>query len=408
MITMNLKQLIANGIVSAIDYPLRSFSTQLHRFVVQNMLYRLHEGLETDSVIKNLNISMMTPPYVEPDPSDRQIVERIFTAFQKAKNDQLLKDTVFMPSSYWQNFLNQSYPNYPDTTIKEFHFFLSNFGAWDRSLGINWTYLLRQHADTPRLRRHFEKAIIGRKVGWWLKFESRGRDISTLSQPQYGNQWGADVNGHFISYESVLNEFYGRMISNLIKHENRPVVGEIGGGYGILFQFISRDLSDFCYLDFDLPETLVCASYYLMKVFPTKKFLLYGEGKLNEETINGYDFILMPSYAIEALPNNSCDIFINMSSLGEMKPNTCQMFVSNICRTAKAFWHMNHEYLRIEFEDGTKSLVNSEYPVNVDEFDLLLRYIDALNAAWQGVFDLGYDIYGYYYQKREQITCSFD
>ena len=189
------------------------------------------------------------------------------------------------------------------------------------------------------------------------------------------------------------------MISSFVE-KSRPVVGEIGAGYGILFHFISRDLSDFCYLDFDLPETLSCATYYLMKSFPEKRFLLYGEGELDEEATREYDFIFMPSFAIRDLPNDSVDIFINMSSLGEMKPNACLAFVNEICRTSHGFWHMNHEYVRNEFEDGTASLVNGEYPVPEESFDLVVRYIDALNAAWQGVFEPGYDIYGYYYTRR--------
>ena len=131
------------------------------------------------------------------------------------------------------------------------------------------------------------------------------------------------------------------MISNFVK-KDRPVVGEIGAGYGVLFYFISSALSDFCYLDFDLPETLCCATYYLMKSFPGKNFLLYGEGELNEEAIKEFDFIFMPSYVIKDLPNDSVDVFINLSSLGEMKTQTCEMFVGEICRTAHDFWHMSH------------------------------------------------------------------
>ena len=402
---MSLKLSIADAAASLIDCSLRSFRGELHRYVVQTMYSRLQRWWESDSLLNDLNIQMATPRYVQPDASDRQLVDRIFGAFRQAKHDQEQKDEVFMPSTYWQGFLDASYPSYRNTDIDQFHFFLSNFGAWESYLGINWTYLLRQYAGSPRSRRHFEKAVIGRKVGWWLRFESRGRDISALSQPRYGNQWGASVNGHFITYESVLNEFYGRMISNLVR-QDRPVVGEIGAGYGVLFYFVARALSDFCYLDFDLPETLSCATYYLMKSFPGKKFLLYGEGNLDEDALREYDFVLMPSFAIEELPSNSVDMFINMSSLGEMKPSTGRVLVRQICRVSDAFWHMNHEYVRNAFEDGTSSLVNSEYPVPEEEFELVVRYIDALNAVWQGAFEPGYDIYGYYYARKRTTHSS--
>jgi len=396
---MSLKLSIANGIASVVDYALRVGGARLHRHVVQTMFSRLPQTLLADYDLDNLEVAMLLPSYVQPDPSDRLMVERIFAAFQKAKLDQKEKSEIFMPSSLWEKHLDASYPSYPDTDIDRFHFFLSNFGSLDTYTGINFSTLVREYAKTAKSRKHFEKMVIGLKVAWWLRFESNGRDLSALSIPQHGNQCGATVNNNFIGFDSVLNEFYGRMISNFLK-KDRPVVGEIGAGYGILFFFISRALSDYCYLDFDLPETLCCATYYLMKSFPHRKFLLYGESELNEKVMKEYDFIFMPSYAIKDLPDDSVDIFINMSSLGEIKPQACKMFIGEICRTAHAFWHMNHEYRRNVFEDSTTSLLNGEYPVPDEKFDLVIRYIDALNAAYKGIFDRGYDIYGYYYTRK--------
>ena len=134
--------------------------------------------------------------------------------------------------------------------------------------------------------------LIGQNIRWWLHFESRTRDLSCLSQPRYGNQCGAIVNGNFITYESVLNDFYASLICNFLGNKSKPIIGEIGGGYGVLFYFISRTFKNFCYLDFDLPESLCCATYYLLKSFPEKKFLLYGEENiLNEDVMKDYDCI---------------------------------------------------------------------------------------------------------------------
>lgn len=404
---MSGKQLIADRLSWTIDHALRLMSPKLHRYVVETMFYRLPTFWEPADLKDDLNlemddlkIEMWTPSDTAPDVADRKMVERIFDAFRKAKEDQQKRDAVFMPSSLWQNLLHLSYPNYLDTNLDKFQYFLTNFGAWPEFLGMTFTCLLREYSKTPDRRKYFERQIIGRKVGWWLKFESRGRGLTNLSQPQCGNLWGAHVNGNFVTYESVLNEYYSRMISNFI-NKDRVVVGEIGAGYGVLFYFISRRISDFCYLDFDLPETLSCAAYYLMKSFPKKKFLLYGEANLNEKALKEYDFIFMPSYSIQDLANDSVDIFLNNSSLGEMKPDSCRMFVREMCRTAEAIWHMNHERLRNTYDDGTASLVNSEYPILEDRFDLVVRCIDALNAAWQGAFPRGYDYYSYYYRKRK-------
>ena len=87
--------------------------------------------------------------------------------------------------------------------------------------------------------------VIGQKIRWWLHFESRSRDLSCLSQPRYGNQCGAMVNGNFITYESILNDYYASMICNFLGKKSRPVIGELGGGYGVLFYFMTKSLSNF-------------------------------------------------------------------------------------------------------------------------------------------------------------------
>ncbi len=189
------------------------------------------------------------------------------------------------------------------------------------------------------------------------------------------------------------------MIAGLVDGK-KAVVAEIGGGYGILIYYVSRHLEAFRYAGFDLPETLCCAAYYLMKCFPGKRFLLYGEGALDGQRIPEFDFILMPSWEIRNLPDRSVDIALNMSSLGEMSPATCRALVTEICRVSNRFWHMNHELNRNSFSDGSASLLNPEYPVPAEEFRLVLRYIESVNAAYKGWFDDGYDIYGYYYERR--------
>ena len=420
---MKVKLLTANGIVSVIDYMLSVCSAKLHHYVVQVMFSRLPKlkqayylinliygratgntkvpklHISDKGIINDLKIEMLTPPFIQPDISDHLMVERIFVSFLKSKNDQKDKDVIFKPSTMWQKYLDSVYPNYSETDIDEFNFFLKNFGTGSLNTGINWGWLVSKYAKTLSSRKYFEMMIIGQKIDWWLKNESKGREISALSQPRHGNQWGANVNNNFIAYESVLNEFYSREISSLVRND-RPVILEIGAGYGILFYYTSKAFKNFCYLDFDLPEVLCCATYYLMKCFPDKKFLLYGEGKMDEEAIKENDFIFMPSYVIKEIPDNSIDICINMSSLSEMKAETCRMFLREICRTSYAFWYLNYENNRSEYEDGTKGLLNKDFLVDDAKFDLIKRSVNNFNTIGGQEEEPINNDYSYYYKRK--------
>ncbi len=397
---MKLKVRIMNDFCRLTDSCLRLGGAKFHEYVIRNLYSMIpYDGRDPG----HFDIEILLPSIIQPEPGDLPIVERIFAAYKKAKKDQSGADAVFLPSSLWRYQIDNSYGDLISACdrndIDLFHRFLSNFGASENFTGINYSSMVRDFSKTRGLARHFERLIIGQMVRWWMKSESRGRDISALSPPRHGNQAGARVNGHFIGVDSVLNDYYGRMIANLIPVES-PVIAEIGGGYGILIYSISRHLGRFRYLGFDLPETLCCATYYLMKCFPGRRFLLYGEGLLDEKAVSEYDFIFMPSCEIGRLPDRSVDIALNMSSLGEMNPDTCRRFVSEICRVSNGFWHMNHEFNRNAFADGTASLVNSEYPVPGEEFRNVVRYIESVNAVYKGRFDEGYDIYGYYYARR--------
>jgi len=232
--------ILSDMITSLLNNLLLFFGVNLRDRVARKLFALVPRGYHD---AKGLNIQLFFPSNVQPSDSDRKIVERIFSAYCLAMDDLKHQDDVYKPSCLWTGLHSLSYPNYSDINIDKFHFFLSNFGSQMTYTGINWSTTVREYTKTSRSRRYFENMIIGQKISWWLHYESRGRDISSLSQPRYGNQCGAIVNDNFITYESVLNDFYASMIGNFLGKKKRPVIGEIGAGYGILFYFISKTTS---------------------------------------------------------------------------------------------------------------------------------------------------------------------
>ena len=360
-------------------------------------------------VFSNCDIKLVFPEQVSPDPAERPVVERIFAAYKKAKLDQSKRDPIFLPRGGWKNVLDSAYSHlvhgFENDDIEPFHYFLSNFGAWDAPTGIEETWALRRLATSHRKRTYFEQHVMRQRIRWWETFEAHGRGLSALVMPRFGNQSGALVNGHLILPNAIFSDFYGRLLAGLVA-DNRPVISELGGGFGRLCYFLSCNLPDFVYLAFDLPECLCCASYYLMRAFPHKRFLLYGEGDLSAESLSAesfaqYDFILRPSYEIAGLADESVDLFVNENSLGMMTPALCKLFVQHICRTSRAFWHRNHEVRRNRFADGTTSLVNQEYPICRDRFWQVIRHCDIARVVGDEKPTSRKDMFWYYYRRKD-------
>jgi hypothetical protein len=89
------------------------------------------------------------------------------------------------------------------------------------------------------------------------------------------------------------------------------------------------------YLDFDIPESIALASYYLLKAFPHLKFLLYGEGELTEQAIAQADVVLMPVFELATMPSESADVTFSSHAMSDISPGAMVEYLNNIDRMTR-------------------------------------------------------------------------
>lgn len=349
------------------------------------------------------HIVVHCPEYVEPDKADLPLVERIFNSFKNMKEDEQKAKHVYRPSKLWSDQLADSHglmtAAVRENDISKFHYFLANFGAWRKYIGIESPNLIRDNMQSFIKRRYLQNEIFKYQLDHWKRFYGGRKPIEALSYPAFGNQLGAFIDGHFIGLGSFYNEIYGTNLSELIDDTDHPVVADLGAGYGKLAYFLLRERQRFTFIDVDLPENVCLAAYYLMKTFSDKKALLYGEDPLAGD-LKQWDLIFIPSYEIEKLPSNSIDLFVNKSSLGEMSSESVENYVPHILRTTKYFFHINHEVYPNYYEKGERGLLGYEYPVPADQFRLLLRHPDIEFFLRIDYSDLSMDNFVYLYERR--------
>lgn len=349
-------------------------------------------------------VTLHAPAYVVPsdDPAERALVERIFAAFKRMKADQPDAPAVYLPAPQWQRQLDESYEPFARALARDdvepFHFFLANFGAWQRYTGVESTTLIREAARSRLRRLQVTNELFLDQLRFWQWLRGGDVPVSRLAYPRFGNQAGGFIDGTFVGPGSFFNEVYGSLLAGIVADRDRPVVADLGAGYGKLAYFTLRDLERWTFIDLDLPETLCLAAYYLMKVWPDRRALLYGEAELGE--LGSYDLVFLPAYAVDRLADASIDLFINKNSLGEMTAAAVRAFVWHIARTTRWFFHMNHEVLRNRYSDGSSGLLGHEYPVPADRFRLLMRYPDLGHLVRGGHIDTANDIFLYLYERR--------
>lgn len=137
-----------------------------------------------------------------------------------------------------------------------------------------------------------------------------------------------------VDYVIQLEEYFFKE-----KEKQKPIICEIGGGYGALARMIISNQN--CkYILIDLPETNILSNYYLEEHFKdTDKKILHfcdlDKVSLSPEDIKGFDIIIIPPN-IEFEKNLRIDLFINTRSFMEMKLSTVEKYFNLIQSNIKS------------------------------------------------------------------------
>jgi hypothetical protein len=146
------------------------------------------------------------------------------------------------------------------------------------------------------------------------------------------------IDGTLVAARAEFQHYCAYRLANLLKTSETGSVAEIGGGFGGMAYYLLRDRPGIRYLNFDLPESIALASYYLMKLFPDRKFLLYGEAPLTEETIARADLVLMPLTEMESMTARVADITFSSHAMSDVAPPAAVSYLETIARMTRDYF----------------------------------------------------------------------
>jgi len=310
---------------------------------------------------------------------DEELLERICAAYIKAAEHQETAQKTYQPSRWWteqrQERLQPVTQALRKRDIPALRLMYSNFyrdlcsaGLVARA-GMPWA---NGRGEMKNIDRHFYLGDSLCGIDHWKERTAGRFAIVDLAGPNIGNPFGVMVDGTLVRFEAPYQHYCAYRLSSLLD-AGPATVSEIGGGFGGMAYFLLRDRQPLTYFDFDLPETIALASYFLMKAFPSLTFLLYGEKEMTAEEIARANVVLMPLFQIGRMKPQSVDVAFSSFAVTSVAAELMSDYVEDICRITR------RHFLCIA---GGKSGANAILKLASQRRDV--RVVESGVSAWNG------------------------
>ena len=274
-------------------------------------------------------------------PVPKELLSRVLTAYEAAKRDQRSAAPQYQPNGEWISLIEAKLNAFRNREAMA-GVLESFFRDEDAFVGL-CDFATPPHLKPRRklmTRVLFVNSMLHDYRVWT---ELTGRQIEDIRVPWAGNPFGYSIDDTLVVPANFRHHYAAEKSVALMGGQG--VLAEIGGGWGDVGYFALR-FPGVHYLDIDLPEVLLLASYWLCATLPERKVALYGEYDPVTvlANINEYDAVLLPNFCLPLLPNECADVFLNTHSLSEMRFETICEYLEQIRRTCRQyFWHENSD-----------------------------------------------------------------
>ena len=305
-------------------------------------------------------------------------------------------NAIYQPSKFWeelntkniQQLMSGGLENIKQTVAH--NYFTWVIGRTDKQFRylvrhtniLDWPAILKGFFTFDQsfpLNRHQQRELVVFTRMLW-KFTERidsERLLSRIGEPSEGNPLKIYLNRKLISQDlanSVL-EYYSIREHFEATANGGTTICELGAGYGRNAYVFMKVLKKCKYIVIDIPPALYISQHYLTSVFPNKKIFIFRpfdrfcdvENEFNEADIA----FLLPHQA-EMLPEKSVDLFINISSLHEMRINQIHAYFKLIDKLTKGFFYSKQWWVSHNEADGI-TITTKDYPVPAHWKQLYLR-----------------------------------
>ncbi len=149
-----------------------------------------------------------------------------------------------------------------------------------------------------------------------------GRDL-VVPEPEALGGFGYRIDGGLhnldtLKFQEVLTGMRLAGFLDALKAETRPVIVEIGGGWGGLAYQLKTLIPHALYVIVDLPELFLFSSVYLSAMLPHTKQVFWGADENATTAWRDADVVYVPNTQAEAMAGFGPSLVLNVASFQEM------------------------------------------------------------------------------------------
>lgn len=341
-----------------------------------------------------------------------------------AMEAEIRRHSLYVPSEFWE-----SWGRFDDKLLADYG--IENF---KRTVSHNYQNWMMTSANDSQVRRLHELWPLHRSHQPWLNAMEAPDHVGSAVDPQstrleypladarkreiyrvaVGLLWEYVRSTDSFGVLDGLTELEvgnplriwrnGRLISSDIAHSVRErnillntlglngaealTVAELGAGHGRLAEIFGRT-TNYRYFIFDITPALGVSQWYVKSIFPHERifeFRHFESFAQIESELRECRFAFFTANQIELIPDDAFDLFINMNSLMEMRPDQVRNFLGQIDRlTTRAF--LSRQWLKWRNPDEGHSLAKEDFAlserwrVGLDQIDDI--FPEFFNQVWQ-------------------------
>jgi hypothetical protein len=322
------------------------------------------------TIRESVNRADDKPPMTSVDDNLRQLRQAL--PRMEAERDALPADSVFRPSPMWED-------------LRRFFDFIFDFS--DRSLrnirlhtslmtGDPW-FAHMAHTNLVTDEQKLTRPMIQQYHKLIADIPERFRASEPVTTPEteaVGIRYkGCLVTDDLIRYQRCVSNLYWSGIYRMLDAlPGKPVIVEIGGGYGGLAQQITACFGKPCaYVIFDLPEMLYWSAAFLIVNNPDKRFYIYAGQDVGHASLADicaeHDFVFFPNYAFDLVAElPELHLLVNLLSFQEMTDEQVRYYASVAARHMRGALYSENRARHVQNTD----MATTVHDVLAQWFDL--------------------------------------